>query len=60
VVPDLLRGRGKLIGQDLDVDEEGSEQMIVTLQSPHHGSVGYQHVRTRVDLAKKAYPCKCN
>jgi hypothetical protein len=56
VVPDLLRGRGKLIGQDLDVDEEGSEQMIVTLQSPHHGSVGYQHVRTRVDLAKKVYP----
>jgi hypothetical protein len=34
--------------------------MIVTLQSLHHGSVGYQHVRTRVDLTKKAYPYKCN
>jgi hypothetical protein len=34
--------------------EEGSEQMIVTLQSLHHGSVGYQHARTRVGLTKKA------
>jgi hypothetical protein len=34
--------------------------MIVTLQSLHHGSVGYQHVRTQVDLAKKVYPYKCN
>jgi hypothetical protein len=49
-----------LIHGDLDVSEEGSEQMIVTLQSLHHGSVGYQHVRTRVGLTKKAYPYKCN
>jgi hypothetical protein len=34
--------------------------MIITLQSLHHDSVGYQHVHTRVDLIKKAYPCKCN
>jgi hypothetical protein len=60
LVPDLPRGRGRSIGGDLDVGEEGSEHTIVTLQSLHHGSIGYQHVRTRVDLAKKAYPCKCN
>jgi hypothetical protein len=34
------------ISGDLNVGEEGSEQMIVILQSLHHGSVGYQHVRT--------------
>jgi hypothetical protein len=34
--------------------------MIVTLQSLHHDSVCYQHVRTQVGLTKKAYPCMCN
>jgi hypothetical protein len=29
------------------------------LQLLHHNSVGYQSVHTRIDLAKKAYPCKC-
>jgi hypothetical protein len=42
------------IGGDLDVGEEGSEPMIVTLQSLHHGSVGYQHVCTQIGLTKKA------
>jgi hypothetical protein len=60
LVPDLPRGRGRSIGGDLGVGEEGSEQMIITLQLLHHNSVGYQHVRTRVDLTKKVYPCKCN
>jgi hypothetical protein len=46
LVPDLPRGRGRSIHGDLDVGEEGSEQTIVTLQSLHHGSIGYQHVRT--------------
>jgi hypothetical protein len=59
LVPDLLRGRGRSIG-DLDVGEEDSEQTIVTMQSLDHNSVSYQHVRTRLDLIKKAYPCKCN
>jgi hypothetical protein len=40
--------------------KKASEQTIVTLQSLHHGSVGYQHARTRVGLTKKACPCKCN
>jgi hypothetical protein len=58
--PDLLRGRGRWIGRDLNVGEEVSEQMIITLQPLHHGSVGYQHTHTQVDLTKKAYPYKCN
>jgi hypothetical protein len=40
--PDLLRGTGKLIGGDLEVDDEGSEQRrFKSVQSLHHGSVGY-------------------
>jgi hypothetical protein len=31
LVPDLLRGRGRSIGGDLDIGEEGYEQTIVTL-----------------------------
>jgi hypothetical protein len=34
--------------------------MIVTLQSLHHGSIGYQYARTQVGLTKKACPYKCN
>jgi hypothetical protein len=60
LVPNILRDRGRLIGGYLDVDEEGSEQTIVTLQSLYHGSVGYQHACTQVGLTKKAYPYKCN
>jgi hypothetical protein len=53
--PDLQRGTGKSIGGDLDVDDEGSEQRrIKPVQSPHHSSVGYQPVHTRIGLAKKA------
>jgi hypothetical protein len=44
--PDPPRGRGKSIGGDLDIDDEGSKQNVETLQSLHHGSVGYQHERT--------------
>jgi hypothetical protein len=43
--PDLLRGRGKSIGGDLNVDDEGSEQNFEPLQSLHHCSVGYQSMR---------------
>jgi hypothetical protein len=60
LIPDLPRSRGRSIGGHLDIGEEGTEQMIVTLQSQHHGSVGYQLMHTRVDLTKKTYPCKCN
>jgi hypothetical protein len=45
--PDLLRGTGKSIGGDLDVDDESSEQRRFKLvQSLHHGSVGYHPVHT--------------
>jgi hypothetical protein len=57
---DLLRGRGKLIGGDLDVDEEGLEHNVEPLQSIHHNFVGYQFVHTRIDLTKKTNLCKRN
>jgi hypothetical protein len=60
LVPDLPRGSGRSIGGGLDVGEEASELTIVTWQSLHHSSIGYQHARTWVGLAKKAYPYKCN
>jgi hypothetical protein len=60
LVSDLLRGRGRSIGEDINIDEEGSEQTIVTLQLLHYGFVGYQHLCTRVGHVKKAYLCKCN
>jgi hypothetical protein len=53
--PNLPRGTGKLIGGDLDNDDKGSEQRrFEPVQSLHHGSIGYQHVHTRIGLAKKA------
>jgi hypothetical protein len=42
--PDLQRGSGKLIGGDLDVDDEGSEQNFEPLETLHHCSIGYQSV----------------
>jgi hypothetical protein len=54
LVPNLPRGRGKSIGGDLNIGEEGSEQTIITSQSLHHDSIGCQHVRTQVGLTKKA------
>jgi hypothetical protein len=53
-IPDLPHGWGRLIGGDPNIGEEGSEQMIVTMQSLHHGCFGYQHVRTPIGLTKKA------
>jgi hypothetical protein len=53
--------RGKSIGGDLDVDDEGSEQRrFESVQSLHHGSIGYQPVRTRIGLAKKAISLQVN
>jgi hypothetical protein len=59
--PDLLRGMGKSIGGDLDVDDEGSEQrQFEPVQSLHHGSVGYQPMRTWISLAMKAMSLQVN
>jgi hypothetical protein len=40
LVPDLPSGRGRSVGGDLDIGEEGSKQTIVTLQSLHYCSIG--------------------
>jgi hypothetical protein len=59
--PDLSSGTGKSIGRDLDVDDESSEQRRFKLvQSLHHSSLGYQHVHTRIDIAKKAMSLQVN
>jgi hypothetical protein len=59
--PDLLRGTGKSIGGDLDVDDEGSEQRrFEPVHSLHHGFVCYQPVRTGIGLAKKAISLQAN
>jgi hypothetical protein len=59
--PDLLRGTGKSIDGDLDVDDEGSEHgWFELVQSLHHGSVGYQPVRTWIGLTKKAMSLQAN
>jgi hypothetical protein len=45
--PDLSRGTSKSISGDLNVDDEGSKQCrFESVQSLHHGSVGYQPVST--------------
>jgi hypothetical protein len=59
--PHLPRGTGKLIGGDLDVDDEGSEQgQFEPVQPLHHGTVGYQPMRTRIGLAKKDMSLQAN
>jgi hypothetical protein len=46
-VPIFWEVRGKSIGGDLNVDDEGSEQRrFEPVQSLHHGSIGYQPVHT--------------
>jgi hypothetical protein len=58
---DLLRGTGKSISGDLNVDDEGSEQRrFEPVQSLHHGSIGYQPVHTRIGLDKKATSLQAN
>jgi hypothetical protein len=60
-VPIFREVRGKSIGGDLDVDDEGSKQRrFEPMQSLHHASVGYQPVRTRTGLAKKAMSLQVN
>jgi hypothetical protein len=54
--PDLLWGRGKSIGEDLDVDDEGSEQNFEPLQSLHHYSVGYQSMQHELTSPRRLIP----
>jgi hypothetical protein len=60
-VPIFREVWGKLIGGDLGVDDEDSKQhQFEPVQSLHHGSVGYQPVRTWIGLAKKAMSLQAN
>jgi hypothetical protein len=60
-VPIFREVRDKSIGGDLDVDDEGFEQRrFEPVQSLHHGFVGYQPVRIRISLAKKAMSLQVN
>jgi hypothetical protein len=54
--PDFLRGRGKLIGGDLDIDIEGSEQNFEHLKSLHHCSIGYQSVQPKLTSPRRLIP----
>jgi hypothetical protein len=59
--PDLPRGTDKSIGGDLNVDDKGSEQRhFDPVQSLHHGSIGYQPMRTRIGIGKKAMSLQVN
>jgi hypothetical protein len=53
---ELLRGSSKLIGGDLDVDDEVSEWNVKPLQSLHHCSVGYQSVRHELTSPRRLIP----
>jgi hypothetical protein len=55
--PDLPRRRGKSIGGDRDVDDEGSEQNFESLQSLlHHRSVGYLSVKQELTSPRRLIP----
>jgi hypothetical protein len=54
--PNLLRGKGKSIGGDIDIDDEGSEQNMEPLQSLHHDFVGYQYVQHKLTSPRKLIP----
>jgi hypothetical protein len=56
LVPDLLKGRDKLIGGDLNIDDKGSEQNFEPLQALHHYSIGYQPVRHELTSLRSLIP----
>jgi hypothetical protein len=53
---DLPGGWGKLIGGDLNVDDEGSKQNFEPLQSLYHCSVGYQSVQHELTSPRRLIP----
>jgi hypothetical protein len=58
---DLLRGRGKLICENLDVDDEVSvKRRFEPVQSLHHDFIGYQPLCTGIGLVKKAISLQVN
>jgi hypothetical protein len=53
---DLPRGRGKSIGGNIDVNDEGSEHNFETLQSLHHCFVGYQSMQQKLTSPRRLIP----
>jgi hypothetical protein len=45
-----------VIGGDLDVDDEGSEQNFQPLESLHHGSIGSQSSKHELTLPRRLIP----
>jgi hypothetical protein len=56
--PDLPRRRGNSIGEDLDLDDEGSEQNFEPLHSLHHCSVGYQSMKQELTSPRRLIPTR--
>jgi hypothetical protein len=56
LIPDLPRGRGKLTGGDLNIDDKGSKQNVKPLQSLHHCSVGYESMRHELTSPRRLIP----
>jgi hypothetical protein len=54
--PDLSRGRGKSIGRDLDIDDEGSKQNFEPLQSLHHCFISYQSMQHELTSPRRLIP----
>jgi hypothetical protein len=53
---DLPRRRGKSIGGDLDVDNEGSEHNFESLQSLQQCSIRYQSVKQELTSPRRLIP----
>jgi hypothetical protein len=60
LVTDLLRGRGRSVGRELDVGEEGYEQMIETMQSLHHGPLDTNMHAHELASQRSLNSCRCN
>jgi hypothetical protein len=54
--PNLSIGRGKLIGGDLNVDDESSEQNVESSQSLHHCFIAYQFVQHELTSPRRLIP----
>jgi hypothetical protein len=54
--PDLLRGGAKSIGEDQDVDDEGSELNFEPLKSLHHCPIGFQSVQHELTSPRRLIP----
>jgi hypothetical protein len=56
LVPNLPRGRGKSVGRDLDVDDQGSKQNFEPFAVTTSLLVGYQSVRHKLTSPRRLIP----